>query len=222
MTKNTKITIGAFVLLSRFIVLTGGFILQFISSNDRPAAAPPAELQGVLMPGFKPIQSFQLTDQNGATFGTSRFTDKWSFVFFGYTSCPDICPATLSVLNSVESILKKAPSQSEPLATPENTQMVFISVDPKRDTIEKLGTYVGHFNKQFIGATAGKEEIDALARQFGAGYIFEPETAPGEYIVTHASAIFLVDPAGRLVAAFSQPHYANIIATQFKKIREYL
>jgi len=100
-------------------------------------------------------------------------------------------------------------------------QVVFISVDPKRDSTEKLARYMRYFNKKFTGATASKTKIDRLTRQFNAGYIVEPETSPGQYLVAHTSAIFLVDPLGRLVANFSQPHYPNTINELYEKIRIY-
>ena len=142
--------------------------------------------------------------------------NKWTFVFFGYTSCPDICPTTLYVLNSVQG-LEDDKAGGDAI----DMQVVFISVDPKRDSTEKLAKYMRYFNKKFIGATASKTKIDRLTRQFNAGYIVEPETSPGQYLVAHTSAIFLVDPLGRLVANFSQPHYPNTISELFEKIRVY-
>jgi len=100
-------------------------------------------------------------------------------------------------------------------------QVLFVSVDPNRDSTEKMAAYVAHFNRQFIGATAGAGQIERFARQFGAGYLFEPETASGQYLVAHSSAIFLVDPLGRIVATFSQPHYADTLALQFRRIEHY-
>ena len=100
-------------------------------------------------------------------------------------------------------------------------QVVFISVDPDRDSSEKLADYVTYFDKDFIGTTADKIKIDKVTQQFGAGYIADPETSAGVYNVSHTSAIFLVDPYGRLVATFSQPHQAATITSQYKKIRKY-
>jgi protein SCO1/2 len=170
----------------------------------------------VLRPDFKLLQPFKLTDHNNAVFDEQKLQGKWSFVFFGYTSCPDVCPATLYVLSSVHGLLV-----DEIGKTPEDMQVLFISVDPARDTPEKLAEYVTYFNKDFISATAEKTEIDKLARQFGAGYIFEEEVAAGIYNVSHTSAIFLVDPFGRLAATFSQPHQPTTIVSLYKKIRTY-
>jgi len=210
MTKKKIFPIGTVLLFGLFlIVMLATYILV------RPSAPPP-ELAGVLRPEFRLLHPFKLTDHNNAVFNQDRFKGKWTFVFFGYTSCPDICPATLYVLNSVQGLL-----EDETGEVPADMQVVFISVDPERDTTEKLAAYITHFNSKFIGATSAKTEIDKLTRQFGAGYILEPETAPGQYLVAHTSAIFLVDPFGRLVASFSQPHYASTITSQYQKIQKY-
>lgn len=211
-----KIKYSARTLLS----LLAGLAVLLISFTYLPVSttasqiSQPAELEGVLRTEFKTIQTFNLFDQHNDLFNEMRFKDKWSFVFFGYTSCPDVCPITLTVLNSVNNLLEQEGIN--------NMQAVFISVDPKRDTIELLSSYVAFFNKDFIGATGSKNEIDAVNRFFGADYEFEPETAPGQYLVAHTSAIFLVDTQGRLVATFSQPHYPTTIAAQFKKIHSFI
>ena len=210
MTKKKVFPIGTVLLFGLFLtVMLVTYLLV------RPAAPPP-ELQGVLRPEFRLLNPFKLTDHNNAVFNQERLKGKWTLVFFGYTSCPDICPATLYVLNSVQGLL-----EDETGDVPADMQVVFVSVDPQRDTTEKLASYITHFNKKFIGATADKTEIDRLTRQFGAGYILEAETAPDQYLVAHTSAIFLVDPFGRLVASFSQPHYPKTITSQYQKIQNY-
>jgi len=199
------------------LVLGGVFVLVMLATYllVKPATPPP-ELQGVIRPEFRLLMPFELTDHEGKPFTERRLQNKWTFVFFGYTSCPDICPNTLYVLNSVQGLQEdKAGGDGIDM------QVVFISVDPKRDSTEKLNKYMRYFNKKFTGATASKTQIDRLTRQFNAGYIVEPETSPGQYLVAHTSAIFLVDPLGRLVANFSQPHYPNTINELYEKIRVY-
>ena len=210
MTNKKPFPLGTLLLFGLFLLV---MLLTYLLV--RPPSPPP-ELQGVLRPDFRLLQPFQLTDHNGAVFNRKRLTEKWTLVFFGYTSCPDICPATLYVLNSVQGLL-----EDEAGSVPEDMQVLFVSVDPQRDTTDKLAAYVTHFNKDFIAATADKTEIDKLAAQFGAGYMLEEETVPGHYLVAHTSAIFLVDPLGRLVASFSQPHYASTITEQYRKIQAY-
>ncbi len=201
-------------LLGLSLLLVG--ILVFFSSRQ-VAVTPPDSLVGVLRHDFKTLQPFELSDHNDGLFNEISFNDKWSFVFFGYTSCPDICPITLSVLNSMLGMLE---ADSENVL--DDIQVMLVSVDPARDDSESLAKYVSHFNRDFIGLTGSKQQIDLFAQQFGAGYVFEEETTPGHYTIAHTSAIFLVDPAGRLVSTFSQPHYAQTIAKQFKQIRTYL
>ncbi len=207
---SKKIPIGTIVIFG-FFLLVMAVTYMLTKPSERPA-----ELEGVLRPDFKLLQPFKLTDHNNTVFDEKRLKGKWSFVFFGYTSCPDVCPATLYVLSSVHGLLV-----DETGKIPDDMQVIFISVDPARDTTEKLADYITYFNKDFIGATANKTEIDKLARQFGAGYIFEEEISPGQYNVSHTSAIFLVDPYARLVASFSQPHIPTTITSQYKKIQKY-
>jgi protein SCO1/2 len=207
---NNKFPTGTLLLFGVFLLV---MLATYFLTKPSP---PPPELFGVLRPDFRLLHPFKLTDHNNAVFNEERFQGKWSFVFFGYTSCPDICPTTLHVLSSVQTLL-----EDETDDDPANRQVVFISVDPERDTTKILATYMSYFNTSFIGATADKTEIDRLARQFGAGYVLEPETSPGQYLVAHTSAIFLVGPLGRLVATFSQPHYPATITSQYEKIRTY-
>jgi len=202
--KGTLILFGAFLL----VMLTTYILVQ--------PSPPPSELQGVLRQDYRLLHPFKLKDHRNNVFSEERLQDKWTFVFFGYTSCPDICPATLYVLRTVREMLG-----DDTAGFPEDMQVVFVSVDPERDSTEMLASYVTHFNKEFIGVTADKAEIDSLVRQFGAGYLVEPGTTPGQYAIAHTSAIFLVDPYGRLVASFSQPHYPATITSQYKSIRGY-
>jgi len=210
MANNKTFPVGTLILGGLFLLV---MLITYILVKP---PAPPPELEGVLRSEYSLLMPFELTDHNGDLFTEQNFQKKWSFVFYGYISCPDICPATLYVLNSVQSL-----QQDQAGDAPINMQVVFISVDPERDTPERLADYMAYFNPKFIGATADKAEIDSLTRQFGAGYIIEPETSPGQYPVAHTSAVFLVDPLGRLVASFSQPHYPTTINSLYEQIRTY-
>ncbi len=204
--------IGTAVIFAVFLLLMG---LTYFLFRSPAFQAPqwPAELQAVMRDQFKPIRTFHLVDQNNAAFDETNLKHRWSFVFFGYTSCPDICPNTLSVLSATRQLLKEE--------TRQNTQFVFVSVDPERDTQEVLKSYMNYFNKRFTGATADKPEIDKLTRQFGASYKRDAPTESGPYTISHTSAVFLVDPYKRHIATFSQPHYAATIASLYEKIRAY-
>ena len=210
MTTQRIIPIGSLV-----IGLIFGLVMLLTHLLVKPPA-PPSELEGVLRKDFRPISGFELQSRGHGPITGSSLHGKWSFVFFGYLSCPDVCPNTLYELGRFRRLLV-----DETGAEPEDMQVIFISVDPVRDSTERLASYVRHFHPSFIGATAGKGAIERLARQFGASYVIEAETAPGQYLVAHTSTIFLVDPSGRLVAGFSQPHYAATLLSQYRKIRAY-
>ena len=198
-------------------VIGGLFLLVMLATYllVKPSP-PPAELQGVMLHEFRQMRTFDLVSSKNERFTNRNLQGKWSFVFFGYISCPDICPATLYVLDQVHSLL-----QEDTDIKTDNIQFTFVSVDPQRDTLKKLDDYISYFNNKFIGVTGIQPEIDAFSRQFGAGYVIEPETVPGQCNVIHTAAIFLIDPSGRPVASFSQPHYSRTIYSQFRLIRGY-
>ena len=208
MSEKPPVPYGTIVLFLFWGLLIGALALWML-----PNKTIPPELQGVLRPEPKPLRTFELSDQYRQAFNLERLKDKWSFVFFGYTYCPDICPTTLSTLTGVVKQLQEDPQGLS------NIQVVFVSVDPQRDTPDVLESYLKYFNEAFQGVTGAQQDIDRLTRQFGAAYMKEPETTPGQYLVSHTSSIFLVDPYGQLIAAFSPPHDANTIVDQFRQMR---
>lgn len=154
------------------------------------------------------LPEFMLTDHTGALFDRMRFTGKWSFVFFGYTHCPDVCPAAMTLFQQLERALgRDAP-----------VQYVLVSVDPERDTPAHLGSYVGHFSPAFVGATGPHAELRNLTGPLGVFYARGPER-DGLYEVEHSSAIFLVGPDARLRAVFTAPQDPKTMAAGFERLR---
>jgi len=169
-----------------------------------------------MLPQPLPLSEFSLVDHRGETFKLADFQKKWTFLFFGYISCPDVCPRTLDNLSGIYEILEKRGDLA-------NTEVVFLSLDPARDTVKRLSEYVPYFNKNFTGVTGPEQEIEAFARQLGVGYTFAypPESASDDdYVVNHSSAILLIDPLAREVARFSPPHRPETVVRDFLKIRE--
>lgn len=189
------------------------FVLAFIFISRGPSQQSiPNELVAVMRPVATSLKPFTLTDKNEKPFNLQNLKGKWSFVFFGYTHCPDICPTTLHVLKQINKILSKHPQAKKEF------QVIFVSVDPERDTPKGLGEYVSFFNKDFIGVTGNSETLLSFARQFSAAYIKEPAEKSGDYLVSHTSSIFLVNPAQKLLASFSPPLVAETITEQYLKI----
>jgi len=184
-------------------------------SND-PVVKAPAEIEDYLFWQAKELTDFKLTGADNKTLGLNELKGKWSFIFFGYTHCPDVCPLTLMVLGQAFKILEKNPA-----VFPE-VQGIFVSVDPKRDTPESLKEYVSYFNDRFIGVTGSTAELDDFSRQMSAMYTVHPKEAGQSddgYLVTHNSTVFLVDPQGRLHGRFPPPQTPKEIAEVFMKIR---
>ena len=160
-----------------------------------------------LLESPRDLPDFKMTNHLGNEFDNKNLSNIWSFIFFGFTHCPDVCPLTLSVLDQVSSLLDKNI----------NSQTVLISVDPKRDHPENLKEYVKHFNSDMVGLTGSVEQIDLIAKNLGAIYSVQ-DNGDEDYLVDHSAHIFVIAPDGKLSALFSTPHDAKIIANDFKII----
>lgn len=171
------------------------------------------QTHATLLPQGRPLQSFTLIDQNGAAFNPESLQGHWSFVFFGYSHCPDICPNTLGELNATAQAIEQL--------TPTNARFLFVTVDPQRDTPAQLQEYVSYFNENFLGITGTAEQIANLARQLGVVYMKVDQPAKQDYAMDHSSAVVLLDPLGQMRAVFSAPHQAQTIAQDFVKIVTY-
>jgi protein SCO1/2 len=154
-------------------------------------AKPPAMLTVTVLPTPRALPEFEMTDKNDNTVGREVFADKWSLVFLGFTSCGHICPLKMVEMRTLQSEVGK------PL------QLVFISVDPGRDTAEVIKSYVEGFDQNFNGLTGSAEAIDAVASALGAPYYVD--TNPDRYTVDHSSALFLIGPDAALAGVITAP-----------------
>ncbi len=211
---NSKFLIPAMAILAMFAASAGFYISLKQSQNQTPPSIElTAAIEGLFWPNPKKILEFNTLDQTGTPFGLEQIKDKWSFVFFGYTQCPDICPITMSVMN--ESYNQLANENS-------NLQIIFVSVDPERDTSEILEQYVSYFNDAFIGLGGNAEMINSLTKQIGVAYFLNNEEQKEGYLVDHSASIFIFDPKARLVGKLSAPHESKKIIEQFTKIKEFI
>ena len=167
-----------------------------------------------LLPEPKPLTAFAFTDHENRVFDLSRLKGKWSFLFFGYTHCPDVCPTTLATLARAHENMAKSKAGAE------DVQFVFISVDPNRDTAGKLRQYVTYFDASFLGVAGEDAQLGKLAGQLGAVYRVEIKPGADNYPVYHTAAVFLVDPRARYHAVFAPPLDAEGISKRFEVLRE--
>lgn len=146
----------------------------------------------------RPIADFSLTDESGKLFKNDQLLNHWSFIFFGYTSCPDVCPMTLQNLSFIYDELK---------GISPNSQVVLVSVDPNRDSIDKLKQYIGYFNPEFKALRAEHDVLFPFARNLGLMYAITSKDNAGEsgeesYWVDHSASLVLINPRGKIEAIF--------------------
>lgn len=182
----------------------------------RKPATIPQNLQATLLDTAKPLTAFKLVDHNNNPFNLHTLKGKWTFLFFGYTHCPDVCPTALQLMRSVWKMPQLQPAISS------NLKMVFISVDPERDTPAILQSYVKYYNLEFIGVTGKLDEIDKLTNQIGVLYGFDEPNENGDYNVSHSGQIILIDPQANMRAVFSPPLTSQSIADDFLAIKKYV
>jgi protein SCO1 len=176
----------------------------------RPVAAVDLTTGTILTPS-RALPDFSLIDQEGRNFGSQNLRGHWSLMFFGYTNCPDFCPATLTTLAAMNKRLRAA-------GAPVRPRVIFVSVDAKRDTPAQLAKYVPYFDPEFIGLTAADQPgIEAVARKLGVAVIIQP-TTDGNYTVDHSGAIFVLGPDGKLTAILTGPFSVDALQADFQRI----
>jgi protein SCO1/2 len=156
-------------------------------------SSAPQLASGTWLARPKAIADFQLTDHLGRPFTGRDLQGKPSLVFFGFTHCPDVCPTTLVKL-----------AQARKAAVVAGLQVLFVSVDPQRDTPTALGLYVHAFDPGFIGLTGDPKAIEKLAASFGVA-VARVDLPGGDYTMDHSAAVFLLDAHGRIVGLFTPP-----------------
>lgn len=152
---------------------------------------------------------FELQDTQGRTVSSTNLRGRWALVFFGYASCPDICP---TVLLAIAKVL----AQLGPLA--ERVQPIFVSVDPQRDTPKILSEYVNDFDGRILALTGTPDQLDRAAKSFGVEFFKIPGSAPDNYTIAHSAVVTLLGPEGGLVMRMSTDVSADQIATTLIKL----
>ncbi len=193
--KKTSLIIG--------LILVIGFAGLYQFWQKQPLPVPE---EALILPEPRVLAPFSLTDSHDKTFTERSLKGKWNIFFFGYTHCPDICPATLRLMQQSWELLNKQQDTKD-------IQFIFVSVDPVRDTPEQLNKYITYFNPDFIGLTGSEQQITKLGEQFGIFYIKATEgRAANDYLIEHTGSVMFVDPEGRYFANLSPPFTAEVLA----------
>jgi protein SCO1/2 len=192
-----------------FIILV---IYGFAWRMNQPVIMSNEELQingAIVLDKPRIFSDFELQDHRGDVFNLERMQGVWTIVFFGFTHCPDICPTTLAMLNETYSKLKDSEK--------ERVQVVMISLDPERDTVEKLAEYVPYFNPAFTGVTGNKHLIRRLTAELNVAYNQVPLSGD-DYTVDHSTQLILVNPMGHYHGFFKAPHTEITMRSTWRSI----
>jgi len=183
------------------LALIGGYVVWRSIHIGPEAALPPAQsaYSGTLLNDREPLPNFSLL-RSGGKFGNADMAGYWTFIFFGYTQCPDVCPTALTILKELKTRLA-----TEQASIP---KVVFVSVDPRRDDVELLSNFTAAFDPSFVGITGNEETLAPLVKHLGVFYQRNDQQDAKHYSVDHTAAIYLIDPQGRLKMVFGPPQDA--------------
>lgn len=211
--KNSRLVA---ILVVIIIILAGLGVYSHHKQKAVEQPATPTAQQGqtsgnqTLLPSPKTISAFTLTDDTGKPFTNDSLKGHWSFVAFGFSHCGDVCPITLTELNKmVQQLQKDLPADKLP-------QVVFISVDPERDTTAVLHNYVKNYNPSFIGATGSTDNLNIFVKDLGVYYSKKPSNDPKTYGMNHSSQLYLFNPDGNWVGIVTYPFQADQLTKNYE------
>ena len=180
------------------------------------SACAPHQYTGLILQEDSPAADIVGIDYNGEPYQLSDHRGELSIIFFGYTFCPDICPMTLANMSQVYTILEE---ESPELV--EDLNMVFVSVDPERDTPERIAQYVPLFNPAFHGLYIPAEQLEPIKSAYGIYAEKNTEVAgktAAEYLIDHTAGIYVVDRDGNLRALFKHDMDPQLVAADVKAL----
>jgi protein SCO1 len=187
------------MILTGTIAMAGGL---WLGQADNQPIFKPAVIQGAIYPKAKVLNDFLLQDQLSHNFTNESLQNHWSLIFVGYTHCPDVCPTTMKVMNTVNEFMLEQKIQPP--------QIIFLTIDPERDTSEVIKPYVNYFNENFTGLTGSLDEVTQFSQQLNAVFRKAPgaggKITADDYLMDHSSALMLINPDGNLQSILTAPH----------------
>lgn len=196
------------IVILAIVAFAGGLLVARALLPSR-VELPQTE-RATVLPTPMTLPALQLIGQDGRPLGADFFKGHWTIVFFGFTSCPDICPTTLATLSQATRQLADLPDQERP-------RVLLVTVDPERDDPAQLAAYVRFYDPAFLGATGTPDAIAAAAAAFRVPYA-RVNLAEGGYTMDHGSGIFIVGPSSDVLAYSSAPHDAKTIAHDYRTL----
>ncbi|MEE4360434.1 MAG: SCO family protein [Pseudomonadales bacterium] len=209
MTPGVRNTVLACV---AFMVLVVGLFVNNMMREPVLSDGELRELGIVILPTPREVTPFALVDERGEPFTQDDLVGHWTFAYFGFTHCPDICPVTLSVMGNALRELGDA-------GVADAFTGMLVSVDPERDTPEVLANYVPYFHPDFVGATGAASEIATLAAQVSVAYARVPaENGTDDYTMDHTGNLVIFNPRGHYLGLIRMPHTPQQIETAYRTL----
>jgi protein SCO1/2 len=194
-----------------FLATAAAMLAGQVIGPARAHQTKPAPISGFELPQPMPLSPFRLIDHRGAPFETARLAERWTFLLFGFTHCPDVCPTTLVQIAETR---RHVASRREGVAT----AGVFVTIDPARDTRERLARYVAGFGDDLVGVTGKPDDLKAFARQFRIRYTPTSPIGTQSYLFDHTASVSLLGPDARLHAIFSLPLRPEKVAADIARM----
>jgi protein SCO1/2 len=186
------------ILVAALAAGLGLWAAQLAYSPEAAPALDQARLKAVrLFPAPRALPAFALQQSDGTPLTPDELRGRWTVVFLGFTHCPDVCPTTLTELSQAQKAWDALPAERRP-------RVLFVSVDPDRDTPEKTGEYAAYFHPDTLAATSPEPALQDFATALGMVYMKVP-LDDGDYTMDHSSALVLVDPQGRQAGLIRPP-----------------
>lgn len=196
------------------LAVVGASLGIFVSQNIRQAPrVDMTQFHGTWLDKPREVSAFELHGVDNLVFNQDSLKGHWTMMFFGFTSCPSICPVTMAELGKMVRLLDD--SGVKPLP-----EVVLVSLDPERDSVEKLHQYVTAFNSHFYGLKGASEEaVKLMAQEIGIAYTKVAaldEKEQKNYTIEHTGTVMLFNPQGKLCAFFTMPHQAQLLADDYQ------
>ena len=205
----TRIQKTVFILVALVALVIGLTVYKVLNTEQQLDTADLLDAGIVMLPQGRDVPNLTQTNQNGAPVSLKSLEGRWNLLFFGYTFCPDICPATLAELRQLRTKLPEDARQ--------RMQPILVSVDPERDTPAQLKKYLEYFGAEFIGLTGSLDDIQTLANAAGVPFI-PADTSKDNYTVDHGGNLALIGPDGRLRGFVRAPLRTEKLAEQLPAV----
>ena len=207
----TRIQKTVFILVALVALVIGLTVYKVLNAEQQLDTADLLDAGIVMLPEGRDVPNLTLTNQDGEQVSMKALEGRWNLLFFGYTFCPDICPATLAQLRQLQGQL--------PAETLAKLQIVLVTVDPNRDTPEQLKKYLDYFDAGFIGLTGEQATIQKLANSVSIPFI-PADTSKENYTVDHSGNLVLIGPDGRQRGFIRAPINNSKLAAQLPGLLE--